>query len=140
MNPGAKDLTDPAFANDVYVQWARQQVQAQGSNPDSSSLFSAGIVLGWTFAQAVMIADQLPGGLTRSNFTLAQRAMTMTNPMYVPGVKFEMNGNKDAYFVEAGGWQQWDAAKQTWVVKSPIFDLNGKSANCAWQAASSTCG
>jgi branched-chain amino acid transport system substrate-binding protein len=140
MNPGAKDLTDPAFANDVYVKWAREQVQGQGSNPDSSSLFSAGIILGWSFTQMAIIAGQLPGGLNRTNFTLAQRAMDMTNPMYLAGVKFHTNGNKDAYFVEAGGWQQWDAAKQTWILKSPIADLDGKSANCAWQTSSSTCG
>jgi hypothetical protein len=140
MNPGQKDLTDKAFANDVYVQWARQQVQAQGANPDSSSLFSAGIVLGWSFVQFLMIAGQLPGGLTRTNFILAERAVDMTNPMFVAGVKFHMNGNKDAFFIEAGGWQQWDSTAQTWILKSPIADLDGKSANCPWQASSSACG
>ena len=72
--PVVKDLTDKAFANDVYVQWARQQVQAQ-SEPDSSSLFLAGMVLGWSFVQFLMIAGQLPGGLTRTNFILAERAV-----------------------------------------------------------------
>jgi ABC-type branched-subunit amino acid transport system substrate-binding protein len=140
MNPGAKDLTDKAFADDVYVKWAREQVQAQGSNPDTSSLFSAGIILGWSFVQFLDVAGQLPGGLNRTNFTIAQRAIDMTNPMYLAGVKFHMNGNKDAYFVEAGGWQQWDAASQTWILKSPIADLDGKSANCPWSTSTSTCG
>jgi hypothetical protein len=139
-NPGQKDLTDAAFANDVFVKWAREQVQGQGSNPDSSSLFSAGIVLGWSFTQMAIIAGQLPGGLNRTNFTVVQRAIDMTNPMFAPGVKFHTNGNKDAFFIEAGGWQQWDSAKQTWILKSPIADLDGKSSPCPWQAASSTCG
>ena len=48
-----------------------------------------------------MIAGQLHGGLTRTNLMLAQRAMDMTNPMFtLPGVKFNMNGNKDAYLLE----------------------------------------
>ena len=140
MNPGQKDLTDKAFANDVYVKWAREAVQAQGANPDTSSLFSAGIVLGWSFVQFVDIASQLPGGLTRTNLTIAQRAVEMTNPMFVAGVKFRTNGNKDGFFIEAGGWQQWDAASQTWILKSPIADLDGKSSNCPWSTATSTCG
>jgi branched-chain amino acid transport system substrate-binding protein len=140
MNPGQKDLTDKAFADDVYVKWAREQVQAQGANPDTSSLFSAGIILGWSFVQFLDIGGQLPGGLTRTNFTLAQRAIDMTNPMYLPGVKFHTNGNKDSFFVEAGGWQQWDTPSQTWILRSPIADLDGKSSNCAWQTSSSTCG
>jgi hypothetical protein len=139
-NPGAKDLTDAAFKDEAYIKWARELLQSKGTNPDTSSLFSAGIILGWTFSQALMVAGQLPGGLTRTNFVLAQEAMDMTNPMYVEGVKFHMNGNKDAYFVEAGGYQQWNAAGQTWEFKSPVVDLDGVSKPCPWQASASTCG
>jgi hypothetical protein len=138
-NPGGKDLTDAAFKDDVYVQWARELLKSKGTNPDTSSLFSAGIILGWTFSQVLMLAGSLPVGLNRTNFALAQEAMDMTNPMYVEGVKFHMNGNKDAYFVEAGGYQQWDAAAQTWVFKSPVVDLDGVSSLCAWKAATSSC-
>jgi branched-chain amino acid transport system substrate-binding protein len=140
MDAGQKDLTDKAYASDPYVQWARQQIQAGGTNPDGSSLLSQGIILGWSFVQFLDVAGQLPGGLTRTNFTLAQRAIDTTNPMYLAGVKFHMNGNKDAFFVEAGGWQQWDAAQQTWHLKSPIADLDGKSANCAWNTSTASCG
>jgi len=139
VNSGTKDLTDSRFQSDPYIQWARGQLQAAGISPDSSSLLSGGLILGWTFAQSVMIADQLPGGLTRTNFILAQRAIDMTNPMFVPGVRFHMDGNKDAYFIEAGQYQQWDSANQTWVPKSDVFDLDGKSKNCAWDPASSVC-
>ena len=114
--------------------------RSRGRTPTRSSLFSAGIILGWSFVQFVDIAGQLPGGLTRTNLTVAQRAVDLTNPMYVAGVKFHTNGNKDSFFVEAGGWQQWDAASQTWILRSPIADLDGKSSNCAWQTSSSTCG
>jgi hypothetical protein len=139
-NPGAKDLTDQAFKDDVIVRWARELLGQKGVNPDTSSLYSAGIILGWTFSQLLMIAGQFPGGLNRTNFALAQQVMDMTNPMYVEGVKFHTNGNADAYYVEAGGYQQWDGAAQTWVLKSPVVDLDGASSLCAWQAASSSCG
>jgi branched-chain amino acid transport system substrate-binding protein len=139
VNPGSKDLTDPAFANDSFVQWARQTVQAGGTSPNASGLISPGIALGWSFTQALLIADDLPGGLTRTNFILAERGIDMTNPMFVQGVKFHMDGNKDAYPVESGGFQQWDSAQQTWVLKTPIADLDGQSKNCAWDSAAALC-
>jgi hypothetical protein len=36
-------------------------------------------------------------------------------------------------------FQQWDSAKQSWVTKSDLIDLDGKSSNCAWDQANSTC-
>jgi branched-chain amino acid transport system substrate-binding protein len=139
VNSGTKDLTDPRFQSDAYVQWARQQLQAAGIPPDSSSLLTGGLSLGWVFVQSVLVADQLPGGLNRTNFILAQRSLDMTNPVFIEGVKFHMDGNKDAYYVEAGQYQQWDSAQQTWIPKGPVIDLDGQSKNCAWNAAAATC-
>jgi branched-chain amino acid transport system substrate-binding protein len=139
VNSGTKDLTDKAFQSDSYVIWVRQQLQAAGLDPNSSSLLSGGAILGWTFVQSLLIADQLPGGLTRSNLILAQRSMDMTHPMFIEGVRFHMDGNKDAYFIEGGQYQQWDSAQQTWVPKSKVIDLDGQSKNCAWNAAASRC-
>ena len=45
------------------------------------------------------IASALPGGLTRANFIVAIRSLDMTAPFLIEGAKFNMNGNKDAYFV-----------------------------------------
>jgi branched-chain amino acid transport system substrate-binding protein len=139
VDTGAKDLTGQRFQSDAYVQWARNLLQTAGIDPNSSSLLSGGFGLGWTFVQSVLIADQLPGGLTRTNFILAQRSMDMTMPMLIQGVKFHMDGAKDAYFVEAGQYQQWDSAKQTWVPKTDILDLDGKSKNCGWDPAAGVC-
>jgi hypothetical protein len=139
VNSGTKDLTDKAFAEDAYVKWARQQLQAAGIAPDVSSLLSGGLTLGWVFVQSVMVADELPGGLTRSNLVLAQRSLDMTAPMFIEGVRFHMDGAKDAYYIEAGQYQQWDAAQQTWVPKSPVIDLDGQSKNCAWNPTAGVC-
>ncbi len=139
VNSGTKDLTDARFASDPYIVWARKQIQDGGVDPNSSSLLSGGVALGWLFSQAVMIADELPGGLNRTNLILAQRAIDMTHPMFIEGVRFHMNGNADSYFIEAGQYQQWDAAGQTWVPKSNLIDLDGKSKNCAWDPATSVC-
>jgi ABC-type branched-subunit amino acid transport system substrate-binding protein len=139
VDTGAKDLTGARYQSDAFVQWARNLLQTAGIDPNSSSLLSGGIVLSWTFIQSVLVADALPGGLNRTNFILAQRSMDMTNPMFVQGVKFHMDGAKDAYFIEAGQYQQWDSSKQTWVPKSDIYDFDGKSKNCAWDPAAGVC-
>ena len=139
VNPGAKDLSDPAFEVDPFIIWAKKTLTDAGVSPGASSLLSGGISLGWSMSQVFMIAGQLAGGLTRSNLILAQRSIDMTHPMFQPGVKFHMDGNKDAYFIEAGGFQQWDSAKQSWVLKSSIVDLDGQSTSCAWDTATSSC-
>jgi branched-chain amino acid transport system substrate-binding protein len=139
VNPGGVDISDPAEQNDAWVQFARKLLSDKGLNPDSSSLLGAGLAYGWPAAQFLMIAGDLPGGLTRSNVVLAERTIRMTDPMALPGVNFHMNGNKDAYFLEAGVFQQWDSAKQSWVTKSQLIDLDGKSSNCAWDQSNSTC-
>jgi len=64
----------------------------------------------------------------------------MTHPMFIDGVRFHMDGNKDAYFIEGGQYQQWDSAQQTWVPKSKVIDLDGQSKNCAWNATAGVCG
>jgi ABC-type branched-subunit amino acid transport system substrate-binding protein len=139
VDTGAKDLTGSRFQSDPYVQWVRNLLQGAGIDVNSSSLFTGGVILSWTFVQSAIIAGQLPGGLTRTNFILAQRSLDMTSSMFESGIHFHMDGAKDAYFIEAGQYQQWDSAKQTWVPKSDVVDLDGKSKNCAWDAAASVC-
>ena len=133
------DLTDNAFRDDVYITWAREQLEAAGVSPDSSSLLSGGLILGWVLVQSILVADELPGGLTRSNFVVAQRALVMTHPMFIEGIRFHMDGNRDSYFIEGGQYQQRDAAQQTWVPRSQVIDLDGQSTNCRWDATGAIC-
>jgi len=139
VNSGTKDLTDKAFQSDAYIQWGRQLLTNAGIDYKTSSIYSGGLIIGWTFIQSVLIAEQLPGGMTRSNFILAQRSLDMTHPMFIEGVRFHMDGNKDAYYIEGGQYQQWDSAQQTWVPKSKVIDLDGQSKNCAWNPAAGVC-
>jgi len=140
VNPGGRDITDPTFKDDAFVKFARDLLNSKGINPDSSSLYGIGIGYVWPFIQFLIIAGDLPGGLTRTNFILAQRAINMTDPVALPGVHFHMNGNQDAYFVEAGVFQQWDSAQQRWITKSNIIDLDGHSGLCAWNSTKGLCG
>jgi branched-chain amino acid transport system substrate-binding protein len=139
LSPGIKDIQDPAWQSDAYVKWLREAMQAKGLNPDSSVYLGSGTNWGFGAVQALAIAGQLDGGVTRTNFMLALRSIDMTAPMLLPGLRLHMDGLKDAYAVEGGIFQKWDAAKQTYVNQGGIINLEGKAKLCAWDQASSTC-
>jgi hypothetical protein len=139
VNSGQKDAKDPTQQSDTYVTWLNNLLRANGLDPNSSSNFGLGAAYLFGVTQALAIAGQLDHGVTRTNFQLALRSMDMTSPMLRPGIKYHMDGLKDAYLVEAGQFQQWDAAKQTWEDRGPVIDLDGKSKLCAWSQATSQC-
>jgi hypothetical protein len=139
ISNGVKDLKDPANQEDPYIKWLRSTMAAKGINPDSSATLGLGVNIAFPVVQAIAIADQLNGGLTRTNFELALRSIDMTPPMLLAGIRLHLDGLKDAYIVESGVFQRWDAAKQTYVRQGDIIDLDGKSKLCAWDQATSTC-
>jgi ABC-type branched-subunit amino acid transport system substrate-binding protein len=138
-NSGAKDMTDPTQANDPFVKFMIELLRAKGIDPASSGNLNSGTFFGWPMVQALIIAGELDGGLTRSNFILAQRTMTMTHPFVLAGVKFTMSGNRDPFPIEGGVFQQYDSTRQAFVVKTDVIDLDGKSKPCAWDQAVSAC-
>jgi branched-chain amino acid transport system substrate-binding protein len=139
VNAGLKELNDPSQFNDPYIAYVRGLLQAKGIDPKSSSTIGSGIQYAWPWIQNLIIAGQLDGGLTRSNLLLAIHTMDMSNPYALPGISATVNGNKDAFFTEAGAFQRWDVAKQAWVVQGDVINLSGKSRNCAWDQAAAVC-
>jgi branched-chain amino acid transport system substrate-binding protein len=139
VSPGIKDIKDPAFRNDPYIVWLREGMKAKGLDPDAAPTLGAGANYGFPAVQALAIAGQLPGGVTRSNYMLAIRTIDMTSPMLQPGLQLRMNGLNDAYIVQGGLFQRWDAANQTNVSQGSVIDLDGKEKNCAWDLSVSAC-
>jgi ABC-type branched-subunit amino acid transport system substrate-binding protein len=139
LSNGVKDTKDPAFANDPYIKWLKEAMAAKGINPDTSINYAGGINYGFPVIQALKIAGELDGGLTRTNFLLALRSIDMTPPMLLQGIRLHMNGLKDAYIVEAGQFMKWNAAKQTYEFQGNLINLDGKAKLCAWDQSVSTC-
>ncbi|MPY91949.1 MAG: ABC transporter substrate-binding protein [Acidimicrobiia bacterium] len=136
---GVKDFNAEALDDDPWVAATRKVLEDAGYDWRSSGNLGWGASLGWQLTQALMVAGELPGGLTRSNFNLAWRTMDMTNPALVEGVKFNMNGNVDAYIIEGADISQFNAAEQRWEIQT-IVELSGESDNCAWDPAAGACG
>jgi len=139
LSPGLKDMKDPAFQSDPYIQWLEGAMKAKGLDPLSSSNLSGGINYGFPVVQALAIAGELPGGVTRTNLQLALRSLDMTSPMLLPGLQLHMDGLKDAYMVEGGQFMKWNAAKQTYEPQGNVINLDGKAKLCAWDQSTSTC-
>jgi branched-chain amino acid transport system substrate-binding protein len=136
---GQKDFNADAYSADPFIKWGREQLAAKGYDYKSSGSFGSGFFYGWIFVQALQIAGQLDGGLTRTNLILALRSMDMTHPILLKGIKLNMNGNQDVYLVEGSDISQYDTAKQTWNQQGDIIELSGKSKACVWDAAISNC-
>jgi hypothetical protein len=140
VNGGQKDLISPAFDNDPYVLYERDELAKAGIDYHSSGSLGSGYSFGWALLQALQIAAELDGGLTRSNFIVAIRAMDMTHPNLLEGIRFNMNGNEDSYMIEGGVFQKRDAKGDKWVSDGAVIDLSGKSQNCAWSQSTNSCG
>lgn len=140
VNPGLRDVNDPSQVDEPFIAWARELLISNGIDPKASSSYGTGFQFSWPLVQVLRIAGELEGGLTRTNLILATRAIEMTHPYVLPGIKFALNGNDDAFAAEGGVFQQWNSADQVWETKGNVIDLNGRSRNCAWDAASSVCG
>ena len=139
VNGGSKDIRDAAQKSDPAVAWARQMLTDAGHNPDEATEQGLGMIYGWAYAQVLQIAGQLDGGLTRANTILAARTIDMNNPLQLPGITFRMDGNTDAYATEGGIYQQYDVAKQSYVDRSKVFNLDGKSKNCKFDQTQGVC-
>jgi hypothetical protein len=136
---GLRDLPSPAEDNNAYSQWARALLTSKGYDYKISAYYGWGLANGWARAQTLMVAGALDGGLTRANYVTALRSMDMTPAAYYPGIKANMSGNKDAYWIEGSEIGRYDSALQQFVQHGDIIELSGKSKVCAWNQATSTC-
>jgi len=139
MGGGFIDFNADANSENIAIKWGRQILKDNGFDYKASGNLGSGITYGWAWSQALIIAGQLDGGLTRANFITALRSMEMTNPWYQDGIKFNLNGGKDAYWIEGSDISKYDSAQQTWVKQGDLIELSGKSANCAWDQSIANC-
>jgi len=70
---------------------------------------------------------------------LALRNFKIYHPGLLDGLVTELNGNKDAYFVEGSEYSKFDATNQTWVMVGDVVDANGGTPNCRWDKANGGC-
>jgi ABC-type branched-subunit amino acid transport system substrate-binding protein len=133
---GIKDLTIADYDDDPFIVAARKWITDAGYQQSPSS--NLGMYYSWVISQALQIAGELDGGLSRTNVVLALRSIDMTHPMLLGGLKVQMNGNADAYLLEGSDISKWSSAQQTWEQDS-LLQLGAQTPNCAWDASAATC-
>ena len=124
--------TDPQYADDPYVSWANEMIEAAGYDSNVGLFFTGFGFFAWQTVETLRIAAELPGGLSRTNIMLAVRSLDLEHPALIDGIKFAVDGNEDAYFVEGSDISRFDFANETWVQEGGIVDLNGSSPNCTF--------
>ena len=135
---GTKDITDPANFNEPFVKLLNENLRAAGLST-RNVLHGTGFLYAYTYVEALRVAAELPGGLTRSNFILAVRSLDITHPLYLDGIRFRMNGNADAYLVEGTEFLQYDARSRSWQNVGPVIDRNGRTPTCDWDQSEARC-
>jgi branched-chain amino acid transport system substrate-binding protein len=139
MGSGAIDILDPAVQDLPQIRFEKEQLAKGGYDPKTSSQFGNGYIYAFPYVEYLRIAAELDGGLNRTNLILAVRASDMVSPFMLPGVTLKLNGNKDAYLVEASDPGRFVAAKQTWEPVGDLINLEGKGGLCAWDISTSKC-
>ncbi len=132
MGGGWRIPNDPAQADNPFMQWVNATL-AEAQADTAIGFFGSGFAYyGWAYVEALRIAAELDGGVTRSNLILAQRAMNVDHPGLLPGIEFSMGGGGDGYFVEGSNVDVFDARTGAWQPSGPVLDLNGLTPSCAW--------
>ncbi len=117
-----KDVNDPAYADDEFVQFYQETLESQDLDP-AQTTYATGWVFAIFFEEIMEIATQLPGGVNRANLVIANRMLDVEHPLLLDGIESRLSGLEDAYTIEAGEVQEFvrnDAGEGGY---SPVGDL-----------------
>ncbi len=129
---GVKASTDPQYADDPYISWANETLEEAGLDSSIGLYFTGFGTFAWQTVEVMRIAQDLPGGISRTNLMLASRGLELDHPALIDGISFAVDGNNDSYFIEGSDFSRYDASGESWIQEGDIVDLNGSSPNCAW--------
>ena len=136
---GWKDTTDPNHIDEPYIAFVNQLLADADLDP-SVSLYGTGVAeFGWPMMEVLQLAQELPGGLSRTNYILALRSFSGDHPFLLDGIAFGANGAVDGFFVEGSDFSLFDAEAQSWNIVGDLVDANGGSPNCAWDKDNGGC-
>ena len=129
---------NPANADDPFIKFVNENLDKARIDPEHP-LYGTAYWFAYPYVEALRIAAELPGGLSRTNFILAVRSLDISHPMLRDGIRLRMNGNADAFAVEASEFRRYNARAEAWLEVGPVIDLEGETPNCAWDPEAGTC-
>ena len=135
---GVKDITDPQYIDEPFVEFIHETLRGGGLDP-SISMLGTGYYFAVPWTETLRIANELPGGLTRTNVMLAARNLHIWHPLMMDGITYALDGAVDAYAIEGSDFSRFDAEAQTWNQIGDLVDANAGTPNCAWDKANGGC-
>ncbi len=135
---GVKDITDPQYIGEPFVEFIHETLRGGGLDP-SISMLGTGYYFAVPWTETLRIANELPGGLTRTNVMLAARNLHIWHPLMMDGITYALDGAVDAYAIEGSDFSRFDAEAQTWNQIGDLVDANAGTPNCAWDKANGGC-
>lgn len=138
LGGGLKSTADSAQAGDPYVAFVRRSLTEADLDPADPQASAGFALFGWAEVEALRVAAELPGGLTRPNLILALRGLQLHHPFSVDEIALTTSGAADAYPLEGSDVLVFDAAAQAWRPDGgPVLDADGTTPPCPWNG--STC-
>ncbi len=123
-----------------WSSWASAVLAATGYPAPQSPALLDGFASAWSMHQSMLIAEQLPGGLSRPNLLLAARALTMDNPSLADGIGYGMAGGADGDLIEGAPILRYVHADKRWEASDlGVIDLSGQVPPCAWDRVAQSC-
>jgi len=136
---GQKTSTDPQFADEAFMVWMNERLTGDGLDPAVDLIATGFDNFAWVTGQTLLVANELPDGLTRTNLLLAARSLELSAPALLEGITFAVSGADDPFFVEGSEISRFNATDQAWIQEGEVIDLNGVKGNCAWNLEISIC-
>ena len=142
VSPGVKDMKDPAFSQRPLRQVARgASCRRRASTPTRPVNLGSGINYGFPVVQALAIAGQLDGGLTRTNFMLALRGHRHdATRCCCRASRSTWTATRTPTSSRAASSSSGTRPSRPTINQGNVIDLDGKSKLCAWNQATATCG
>jgi branched-chain amino acid transport system substrate-binding protein len=122
----SKEITDGSYDTDAEVAKIRAALATYAPDaPASVSLVPIGWLFGEVLRDALLRADDLEGGLSRTNLMIAARQTDFTSALQYEGITNRLDGLEDTYLVEAGRMEKWNGT--TFEQVTEIFDFDGET-------------
>jgi branched-chain amino acid transport system substrate-binding protein len=132
-----KDINNPDLVgSDEGVDMLRSILEEQGHDPGDSQAgrgFGAGIVI----ADSLKRAEEMPGGLSRTNYILAARSLDIeSHPLLLGDAGMHLDGNEDAFLIETAQVVEYQVPEGetsgSFIPVGELISIEGQTPNCAF--------
>jgi len=101
LTGGLKDIRSEQYDGDETVEEGRRIFDDAGVDWKQNANAGSALLYSIPTLEALKAANELPGGITRTNLVIGARALDFQHPYYADGIRWHMDGLDDAYTIEA---------------------------------------